>query len=118
LQGGVPETDIESLSPYWKTFPHLKDELFKQARKGFEKPLIARAAISDSIDNDSDFSAYADKVEKAFEGWKNGVNAKLLTDRVTELAERYEKPLPVIEKEAADYEDKVKAHLKQMGYAW
>jgi type I restriction enzyme M protein len=41
-----------------------------------------------------------------------------ITGRVTELAERYEKPLPVIEKEVADYENEVKAHLKQMGYAW
>ena len=41
-----------------------------------------------------------------------------LSARITELAERYESTLPEIEKEVADYEAKVKAHLKQMGFAW
>jgi type I restriction enzyme M protein len=41
-----------------------------------------------------------------------------LSDRVIELAERYENPLPKLEKAVADYENKVKEHLKKMEYAW
>ena len=41
-----------------------------------------------------------------------------LSARNSELAERYESTLPELEKEVADYETKVKAHLKQMGFAW
>ena len=41
-----------------------------------------------------------------------------LSARITELAERYENTLPELEKEVAEYETKVKAHLKQMGFAW
>ena len=41
-----------------------------------------------------------------------------LSARITELAERYESTLPELEKEVAEYEAKVKAHLKQMGFVW
>ena len=41
-----------------------------------------------------------------------------LSARITELAERYESTLPELEKEVAEYEAKVKAHLKQMGFSW
>lgn len=41
-----------------------------------------------------------------------------LSARITELAERYESTLPEIESEVEEYEAKVKAHLKQMGFVW
>jgi len=41
-----------------------------------------------------------------------------ITDRVTELANRYEKTLPILEKEVAELEAKVKSHLERMGFAW
>ena len=41
-----------------------------------------------------------------------------LSVRITELAERYESTLPELEKEVADYEAKVKAHLQKMGFVW
>ncbi|MCD6449249.1 MAG: type I restriction endonuclease subunit M, partial [Thermotogaceae bacterium] len=39
-----------------------------------------------------------------------------LTSRIKELAERYAKPLPHIEQEVEDYEQRVKNHLKVMGF--
>lgn len=41
-----------------------------------------------------------------------------LTQRVKELAERYEATMPELTKAAKDYEAKVAAHLKKMGFAW
>jgi len=41
-----------------------------------------------------------------------------LTSRIKELAERYEEPLPEIEKEVQELEGKVKEHLKRMGVSW
>lgn len=42
--------------------------------------------------------------------------SQALTQRVKQLAERYETPLPNIETQVADFEQKVKAHLKKMGF--
>jgi len=41
-----------------------------------------------------------------------------LTGRIKELAERYETPLPELEKTVEELEEKVNAHLERMGFVW
>ncbi|MGQ2965200.1 type I restriction-modification system subunit M [Methylophilus sp.] len=41
-----------------------------------------------------------------------------LTQRVKELAERYEIPIPTLQKNVIDLESKVQQHLVKMGFAW
>jgi type I restriction enzyme M protein len=41
-----------------------------------------------------------------------------LTNRVKELAERYENPLPSIDKKVESLESKVNEHLQKMGFVW
>jgi len=41
-----------------------------------------------------------------------------ISDRVTELAERYEQTLPELEDEVEKLEIKVKSHLERMGFVW
>jgi type I restriction enzyme M protein len=41
-----------------------------------------------------------------------------LSNRIKELAERYETPLPAIDKDITELECKVSAHLEKMGYLW
>lgn len=41
-----------------------------------------------------------------------------LTQRVKELAERYETPMPAMLQEVEELESKVNAHLQKMGYSW
>ncbi|WP_040252375.1 type I restriction-modification system subunit M [Psychroserpens mesophilus] len=41
-----------------------------------------------------------------------------LTNRVKELAERYENPLPLIDDEVESLETKVNKHLQKMGFVW
>lgn len=53
-----------------------------------------------------------------------GIKAQYVTashsmaNRITQLAERYEYTLPQLEREVADYEAKVRAHLERMGFQW
>ncbi len=77
LNGGIPTADVESLSRYWKTFPNLRGQLFKGFREGFETLTVGKDEVQDTIFDDAEFSAYADKVEAAFEKWKTGVDGKL-----------------------------------------
>lgn len=44
--------------------------------------------------------------------------SQALTQRVKELAERYEAPLPQLTTKVAELETKVNAHLKKMGFSW
>ena len=41
-----------------------------------------------------------------------------ITERIVEIAERYEQTLPELEAAVADYETKVKNHLNKMGFVW
>ncbi|MCC8060950.1 MAG: N-6 DNA methylase [Clostridiales bacterium] len=41
-----------------------------------------------------------------------------LTNRINELAERYENTLPELESDTTEYEAKVKSHLERMGFKW
>ena len=77
LNGGVPSEDVESLSLYWKTFPNLQWQVFEPLRDGYYSLAVEKDAIRDTIDSDADFSAYAGKVETAFENWKKQVDKKL-----------------------------------------
>lgn len=41
-----------------------------------------------------------------------------ISERVMELADRYEKSMPQLENEVAELESKVKSHLERMGFVW
>ena len=41
-----------------------------------------------------------------------------LTNRIIELAERYENTLPELDEDTTEYEAKVKSHLERMGFKW
>ena len=79
LKGGIPSADVDSLSRYWQAFPKLQASLFTPLRKGFYSLAVEKDAIRDTINADTDFSAYADKVEGAFNKWKAAVDSKLRT---------------------------------------
>ena len=44
--------------------------------------------------------------------------SQALTQRVKELAERYETPMPQQARTVAELEAKVNRHLEKMGFAW
>ena len=78
LLGGLPKQDIDDLDVYWKAFPSLKKELFtKSERDGYLKTIINKQNIRDTIYNNNEFSAYAKKVDQAFQAWKESNWEKL-----------------------------------------
>jgi type I restriction enzyme M protein len=77
LNGGISNADLENLSLYWETFPKLRKKLFKPMRKGFASLTVGNDEVRDTIYSDVEFSTYANKVEAAFENWKNRIDKKL-----------------------------------------
>ena len=49
---------------------------------------------------------------------RDGSHQPELTQRVKELAERYETPLPQMVSRVAELEAKVNRHLEKMGFSW
>jgi type I restriction enzyme M protein len=56
-------------------------------------------------------------LDRDIHGEMNRVSQQL-TQRVKELADRYETPMPQMANHVADLEANVKRHLKKMGFLW
>jgi len=56
-------------------------------------------------------------IENAIKGEIDHISQRL-TNRIKELADRYDTPLPQIDQNVKDLESKVNAHLAKMGFVW
>lgn len=74
LNGGVPSADVDSMSKYWSIFPNLKEKLFSPMREGYYKLNIEKSNIRSTIYADDEFCAYAERIDNAFDEWKNEVD--------------------------------------------
>ncbi|MDD3228156.1 MAG: type I restriction-modification system subunit M [Oscillospiraceae bacterium] len=77
LHGGIPVADVDSMKQYWDIFPSIKDKLFSVLRAGYYKLNLPKDDVRDAIYNDEEFSHYSDRIDDAFEAWKNKVDTGL-----------------------------------------
>lgn len=86
LHGGIPATDVDSMEKYWVLFPGLKDKLFSQLRDGYYRLNIPKEDIRNVVYNDPEFSAYAERIDEAFDAWMQMVDPGLRSiDEDTEV---------------------------------
>lgn len=89
LRGGIPADDVDSMEKYWTLFPGLKKKLFSPLREGYYRLNIAKDEVRSAVYNDGEFSAYARKIDKAFEAWKAQVDSGLRTVDGTVEVKKY-----------------------------
>ncbi len=92
---------------------------FKQANAGLNDKLLAKyASLSeDDIRNAIVIGKWMRSIDVDVHSEMQRVSQKL-TQRIKELAERYEIPLPDMLSKIEDLEHKVNEHLNKMGFAW
>ena len=99
------------ISEYNKVVKELNKALDEKCRKRYE--MFTDKEILDLLVN-----------RKWFESIYTGIAdlyiaiSHHLTNRIVELAERYENTLPVLQKNTDEYETKMKSHLERMGFKW
>ena len=72
LNGGIPDTDLDALKPYWEVFPTLRDELFKaNGRPGYSDPQVDTQQVKTTILSHNEFTDYQQRVTSVFEIWRN-----------------------------------------------
>jgi type I restriction enzyme M protein len=130
LQGRIKELgkpnaenkeELEMLKQYLELLDKeagLADKI-KKANKELEKKLIAHyPALTEleikTVVVEQKWMAF---IEKELTTEMSRISQRL-TQRVKELAERYESPLPQIDLEVKLLEEKVNAHLQKMGLVW
>lgn len=74
LHGGIPAVDVDSMDKYWTLFPKLKENLFSVLREGYYQLNIPKDDVRNTIYNDVEFSAYADRIDDAFDSWRTQVD--------------------------------------------
>lgn len=74
LHGGIPKADVDSMEKYWKLFPNLKARLFVPMRTGYYQLNILKDDVRNTIYNDAEFSEYVDRIDAAFDAWKEQVD--------------------------------------------
>ena len=74
LHGGIPAVDVDSMERYWTLFPKLKEKLFSPLRDGYYKLNIDKDDVRSTVYADDEFSAYAERIDMAFDAWMNDVD--------------------------------------------
>jgi type I restriction enzyme M protein len=71
LKGGIPEADIEVLSPYWEICSTLKHSLFKSnGRKGYSEMKIEPDEVKKTILGHAEFEIFRKNVLSHFTKWQ------------------------------------------------
>ncbi|WP_372391423.1 N-6 DNA methylase [Xanthomonas sp. NCPPB 3582] len=94
-----------------KTVKALEGELDQQAYERYAS--LGEAEVKTLVVQDKWLAHLQAKVQQELESI-----SQTLAQRIRELAERYETPLPTLEDDVATISAKVEAHLKKMGAVW
>lgn len=78
LLGGIPDRDVDALSPYWDAYPSLKDALFiKSKRPGYYDSKLEKDTIKQTIFNHPDFKAFSARMSDVFNVWAKDTSKTL-----------------------------------------
>lgn len=122
IQSDKESKDEAAVLKQWLKLNDEESDL-KKRLKGSEAQLDAQALAKYPKLTESEIKSLVvdDKwltaLDAAIHGEMDRVSQQL-TQRVKELAERYETPLPQMVKRVGDLEAKVNRHLERMGFAW
>ena len=71
LRGGIPERDMDALEAYWKVLPSVRSFLFDSAgRASYARLKPALTEVKREILENPEFSAFKQRVGKAFADWR------------------------------------------------
>jgi hypothetical protein len=70
LRGGIPNRDLDALSPYWDVFPAAWEALVGPAlRPGYSVLCVKPDEVADAVYGHDEFAAFNRRVTSIFEGW-------------------------------------------------
>lgn len=69
LHGGIPNTDLDALAPYWDAFPQLRSQLFKPNRPGYSDLTIDVSQVQQTILDSPEFQKFAEEAKALTIDW-------------------------------------------------
>ena len=77
LLGGIPNADIDALQAYWKVYPSLRKQLFKDGRKGYSDLTIDPSQLKNEIFSHPEFVKFSTEMDALFTDWKKRITVFL-----------------------------------------
>lgn len=79
MYGGIPNSEIDELAPYWQVLPSLKDQLFTSES---DKPYssLATEDVSQTIADNTDVKVFRNHFSNALAGLEESLDHTLITD--------------------------------------
>ena len=77
LKGGIPNTDIDVLTSYWRVCPSLKSALFKIFRSGYSSLSVPAEEVRKTIFSHPEFNKFCKSVIDIFGAWRNATATNL-----------------------------------------
>lgn len=102
---------IEKEAALKKKIKEAEEKLLELLKKKYK--ILIESEIKDSVVNDKWMNAIGNDVKSDMDRI-----SQRLTQRIKELAERYQTSLPLLNNEVEELEKKVNAHLQKMGFKW
>jgi type I restriction enzyme M protein len=69
LHGGIPERDLDALSPYWDAFPSLRSALFQPNRPGYSDLSIDVTDVQQAVLDSNEFKKFATEIQGIVADW-------------------------------------------------
>lgn len=69
LHGGIPDTDLDALEPYWDAFPQLRGQLFRPTRPAYSDLTIDVSEVQQTILDSPEFQKFADEAKALTTDW-------------------------------------------------
>ena len=82
MNGGIPNSEIEVLSDFWKVFPSLKDQLFKKINGSYSE--ITQSDISEIFAKNNDIIRFKNNFMSVFGDFDDYLRT-ILIDKIEEL---------------------------------
>ena len=76
MRGGISESEINDYSVFFKSFPSLKNEIFKKRSDGFYEP--ATDDVKKNINENKDVLAFKDNYKQKFKGFGEELKEELI----------------------------------------
>ena len=77
LYGGIPQSDVEALAPYWDACPGLRESLFEALRPGYVRLVPDPSRIPVAVSAHPAFRSFRDDADQAFDHWYEWAEQRL-----------------------------------------
>lgn len=80
--GGIPNSEIDEMNRYWKVFPNLRKNIFRNGKTPYSE--LISTDINDVVNNNEEFKCFIIEFNEAFANFESYLNDRLI-NKISEV---------------------------------